>query len=264
MGDDFFTQRDLLRAEIGQHEAEIARLQAEIAEMERELAEFQTRYDRIVGVAQTRLDAIRAAIDDVLEQNRRRYQATYDPQPSWTPPNGYVSVEEQYRRVWQTPARNSAPRRSAAAREPSLKQRYRELARRFHPDLATDPAERQRRTEIMHHINEAYAAHDLETLDAISDAIGEHGDELPPDAPLESLTLRHLQRLLDSLRDEVTTLKHERDMLFYGEMMRLKLDEKLARMRGRDLLRELAQQLNEEFFQLQERLDALRRNGGIM
>lgn len=44
------------------------------------------------------------------------------------------------------------------------KRLYRELARRFHPDLSTGTAERAYSTAIMATINNAYASHDMQTL----------------------------------------------------------------------------------------------------
>ena len=41
--------------------------------------------------------------------------------------------------------------------EKQLKRIYRQLARRYHPDLATDPAERAARNDVMARINDAYA-----------------------------------------------------------------------------------------------------------
>ena len=50
----------------------------------------------------------------------------------------------------------------------SLKQLYRQLARRFHPDLALDEIDRAYRTDLMMAINAAYAVGDLAKLEQLA------------------------------------------------------------------------------------------------
>jgi curved DNA-binding protein CbpA len=135
-----------------------------------------------------------------------------------------------------------------------IKRLYRDLVRRFHPDLGSNDAERSRRTEIMSHINEAYEAEDLETLELVAAQ-----KDVKDDAPLAALTVRQLRKTRDSLLDEIEGLKRERETLNNHKMMRLKSDEKMARMRGRDLLRDMAQEIDAEYFRLMQKLDDLRR-----
>ncbi len=61
--------------------------------------------------------------------------------------------------------------------------------------------------------------------------------------------------------DEIEELKRERDSLNNSRMMRLKTDERVAKMQGRDLLRDLAQEIDAEYFRLMHKLDDLRRGG---
>jgi hypothetical protein len=258
MSSHFQEQIATLRAEIQRREAEVVKLQGDVRKMEREIEEFQSRYDRVVGVAQTRLDAVKAAIDDLSDQRRLSRIGNYNPQESWTPPPDYISVEEQYRRAW-TPSPSvpaPEPRPSPRDQRERLKQLYYDLVRRFHPDHARNEEERARRTEIMSHINEAYETEDFDTLEVIAAQ-----KELKDDSPLAALTVRQLRKTRDNLLDEIEELKRERDTLYNSKMMRLKLDEKVAKMRGRDLLREMAQRIDDEYFRLMRELDDLRRDG---
>ncbi|MCO5194229.1 MAG: J domain-containing protein [Anaerolineae bacterium] len=79
---------------------------------------------------------------------------------------------------WQDAAWSEPEINSAEAIDPTLlnelagtendrnaeKRLYRELARRFHPDLSVGTAERAYSTSIMATINNAYANHDMQTL----------------------------------------------------------------------------------------------------
>jgi len=72
------------------------------------------------------------------------------------------SAEEEILRRLQR-ARKALPEDDAR----ELRQRYRDLARRFHPDLAEDDSERTMRQEIMLRINHAWHCQDLKALRAI-------------------------------------------------------------------------------------------------
>jgi hypothetical protein len=52
---------------------------------------------------------------------------------------------------------------------PELKALYRDAAKRIHPDLATDDAEKERRTTLMAALNAAYAAGDADAIQRILD-----------------------------------------------------------------------------------------------
>jgi TPR repeat protein len=53
---------------------------------------------------------------------------------------------------------------SNSASSSALKRLYRAVAKRIHPDLASDPADRQKRGKLMAEANAAYQRHDLDTL----------------------------------------------------------------------------------------------------
>lgn len=72
-------------------------------------------------------------------------------------------AEEEILRRLQRQNRKRVPEETAA----ELRRRYRELARRFHPDLAGSEGERMMRQEIMLRINHAWHCQDLDALRAI-------------------------------------------------------------------------------------------------
>jgi hypothetical protein len=65
------------------------------------------------------------------------------------------------------------------AQKPELKALYRDAAKRIHPDLATDPAEKERRHTLMAALNAAYAAGDQDAIQRILD-----GETARPEAIL--------------------------------------------------------------------------------
>ncbi len=108
----------------------------------------------------------------------------------------------------------------------------------------------------MSQINAAYTAGDLDALQALAD------DSSDPNAPLSALTLRSLRKQLDELDAQIGRLTSERDELLYGATMKLKLDDKLARLKGRDLLAEMRAQMQHEYDVLLAQLDEMRNGLG--
>ncbi len=147
------------------------------------------------------------------------------------------------------------PRQALAEEErASLKQLYRQLARRFHPDMAIDEADREYRTQLMMAINAAYAAGDLEKLEQML---------LEPDAPhtiviqseqeqldLLSRELTRVQNRLQEIDDELEQLDKHKSTL----MMQRQAEIALA---GRDWFAEVEAQLREDISMRQIERDVL-------
>ncbi|WP_341773970.1 J domain-containing protein [Burkholderia seminalis] len=88
----------------------------------------------------------------------------------------------------------------------SIREVYRKLASALHPDRETDPIERERKTQLMQRVNEAYQKHNLLQLLELQ------------------LELEHIdQRALDNMSDE--RLKHYNTIL--KEQVR-ELDQEIA------------------------------------
>jgi len=102
----------------------------------------------------------------------------------------------------------------------------------------------------MSQINAAYTARDLSALEVLT----EHAAE----QPLLALTLRDLRETLIAVIQQGDLLKREHDEMLYGAMMKLKIEDKLARIKGRDLLREMRAELEREYDLLLRELDDLR------
>lgn len=190
------------------------------------------------------------------------------PDSDWQPPQDYVPVQEQFRRAWNRPLNGvpepdaPAERANAAPAVPddpqALKQLFRKLARRFHPDLTTDPAEHERRNRIMAEINSAYSRRDYGALLALD----RQPDEASADRPLTAIQLQQLRQIRDQLDERLFALRQERHALLNSDMMDLKLQASLLAQSGRDLLQEMAASLDRDYTILLDHLDALRRSSG--
>lgn len=259
MTDDIRAEIARLEAEVAQQQAMLAGLEADVTELEHELLDFQQRYDRLVAPLVTRLKAVREAVEE-LEHRHYVEQRMGEPPstaPSPPPPTNYLPVEEQYRRAWERkePADETPPATQPRRAEGSLKDLYRLLARRYHPDFASDEADRERRNHLMAMINEAYTANDFEALKLLA----EQPEAASTEASLAALRLRHLRQTYDQLARRIEQAKQARVGLIHHDLMRLKVEEKLAKRQGRDLLGEMVEQMEQEYWGFMAQLEKLRR-----
>jgi hypothetical protein len=120
---------------------------------------------------------------------------------------------------------------------------YRRLARRYHPDLARNDADRAQSNDQMKEINLAYAAGGLPALMRLAGMNVPYGIDLgqptlhPQLKPDPSMTeMEKTQWKLRELRQQIYRL---------GSLpiVKLSLDVKLARHQGRDLLGEMQAEL---------------------
>jgi len=232
-------------------EAEVALFnrEAELVDLRAELEAFSQEYEARIRCREAELEAVKAQIEAgnaMIQAHRARHVH----RPSWQAGSGYVPVEEQYRQARQarpkpdfassttSPAEWVPPEEGGeAVDEGEIKRLYRELCRRFHPDLTQDEQERQYRTARMAAINVAYAERDLAALQAIA---------AEPDRPASDLGGWQLDALRDRLRQierRMAAVEWEFQSLVQSELMQLQVEVKLARQRGHDLLAEMAAEI---------------------
>lgn len=264
-------QIETLKFKIAQQESELADLESEILDIELEMKDFTERYDQLIKPKQEKLAMVEDMIAEIQKEQRIN-PALYDTvQPgskwtTWTPPDDYVSVEEQFKRTWIDPRKSDSGFDAAFQALPTsegsvdqqkqdLKKLYRQLAKRFHPDLTTDPIERERRNRLMAEINNAYSERDFEALNLIA----AQPEDAKFDEPIAVLQLRQLQQIHEQMAKRIGELRFRRSELFNGAMMSLKIQASLAANRGRDLLQDMANDLERQYRASLDRLDELRR-----
>ena len=232
----------------------LAELRPKLIDAETQLAErlaaigafeFQVRA-RLESLSR-RIDELQAEIDDLRAEIRRYQEDAFEwdealPQAGrndkgWRySDDGGAAAAGAYRyRVAVEAPRPVLP----AEQQATLKRLYRQLARRFHPDLALDEADRAYRTDLMMAINAAYAAGDLGALQRLADE-----PDTSPRAPLTDEELvESLQREVDRCRRRLAEIATELATLERHDSARLLKRAERAAAEGRDLLGELAADL---------------------
>ena len=149
----------------------------------------------------------------------------------------------------------TAPQKLSVDQTAELKKLYRQLARRFHPDMATDKADRTYRTQLMMAINAAYAAGDLEKLQelALEPDLAGLADQAQTDRQRAEALLRELtrhQHRLDEIQQELANLENHRS----AHLLRQAI---IAEAEGRDFLGEIAAELRDKITEKRMELELL-------
>lgn len=257
-----------LRRQIAEAEQRLADTQLKTMDTRVELATVIADYERIVWPYQNELEEIKQKIAD------RRGHA---PGLSGAPDN-YVPANEQYRRAFRPSASDRLPeiegfqpRTGLARDDASLKKLYRDLALKYHPDLAPDEETRERWTGFMQQINGAYAIGNAAKLEALQAALAR---EAPPSITRPASTenaptsmalalipdedeLSAAQSRLDALAVALQTAEAEFFDLKMRWEMKLSKEITAASDKGRDLLNEIADDLQAQLQKARSELSSL-------
>jgi predicted nucleic acid-binding Zn-ribbon protein len=233
-----------LRAELAQVRDQVIEAEAELTDRLAEVNVFEFEFEARAGHLYDTLDALEQEIQRYTE----RIQTLRNKQIFG---QAHVPVDSQYQRAWKPPpdaAPTPPPKPLDPAGEVEIKRLYRQLARRFHPDLAIDETDRARRTEKMTAINDAYAARSLVELVVLAEGLESTGqsDQIVLPGKTEAQMINILQTELDRCQRRLREIERELRSIRYRPSVELSLEVKLARQQGRDLLGEIADEVEKK------------------
>ncbi len=238
-------ERELVakRAHLASLETQLAQRELDLTTLQMELHAFEWQYVRTVGVKFAEIDDLEARIAEALDAQN--------------PPDDSV-----HQRAAEARRKAEESARVVGAIEqtiqpvdfkPSedLKRLYREIAKRIHPDLATHDADRARRNQVMADVNRAYANGDEARLRAILDEW-----ETSPDAVSGDGVGAELVRTIRKIHQvEARLARLEADIaaLTGSELYLLKTRADSERVRGCDVLADMAAQLDTQIQHLRRK-----------
>lgn len=213
---------DRKKAELTAIEMELIQRELELTTLHAELHAFELDYLQIIGSRYTELERIENQIEEYLAY----IESSRDFKPS-----------------------------------DSLKNLYRQVAKRIHPDLATDEGEKNRRQELMAEANQAYEEGNEEKLRAIlqnweSSPESVKGDDIGAE-------LIRIIRKIAQCRARLKVIEEEKEVLTQTELFQLRDQVLSAKELGQNLLAEMAQHLDQKITEAQQRLQELKDRLGV-
>ncbi len=236
-----------LEMQLAERQERIAQLEFEFSDTRADLARFENELERRLGHLQTR---VRDLEDEI---NRASHQAAR--QAQWgdrlREEDGPVDVEEQYRKSWTSSGKPPKPAPKKPPSEESLEEQkniFRQLAKRFHPDLVTNPDEKRWREKVMAEINQAYADRDLNALQKIIDRPER---VVTPQEKTRDQIMAELELEIRRLDGVIITLDRSLQQLINSHTVQLMLEVSIASRAGGDLIGEMAADLRAEIARLE-------------
>jgi len=242
-----------LRMRLNKKREYIAILELELFNTRVTIHEFMQLYNERVGQLEAYLRNLRRKLYEILEAQRPNLESDedqFDPE----------AEEEKF--TYQDRDENSGWRKIGQAKkskyspkmEEQIKKLFRELARRFHPDLTSDPEEKKWREEIMTRVNQAYTNRDLKALRALAER-----PDRPVDSPNQTKEeeIANLKAELKRLDGVISDLKARIKHLEQSPAWQLKMEARLKRRSGADLLTEVEAKIQEQIADLEEHLIVL-------
>ncbi len=233
--------------------------EAELADRLAAINAFEFKLRKQVGHLTVKLDKLETEIKKLQEQLRwmgdEWLDADVDAFDEWS--MGKRAAADGEYRYRDADVSQQAPQQQLSEDETAvLKKLYRDLARRFHPDMAVDEADREYRTQLMMAINAAYAAGDINRLRELekepdaADRI-EYAQTDKQLAEALNKELGRLQRRLQEIEREMTRLESHQS----AKMMR---QREQAEGNGRNYFANLADQIQEKIAQRMVERDILK------
>ncbi|GAB4580478.1 MAG: hypothetical protein Fur0022_32190 [Anaerolineales bacterium] len=240
-----------LRGILRQTQRELQTAEAELTARMTEIREFDAKIEARLGPLETELDILDTQIRSYKEQIYLLQQAEMF--PNWVDYSKRVNPK-------QTSPHSPTPQPNLPSSQPEneLRQLYRDLARKYHPDTAFDDLDRQYRHEMMLRINEAYANGDVSELRR---HVGGKvhiplGPEKPSPPPFRS-SLERVEAELVACQTKLRETRAQIEKLRFHPSVQLSLMVKLGWREGKDLIGEMAKDLEEKVRAKKQARDAV-------
>lgn len=222
---------------------DIADLELELATVQAEVGEFMCDYYQRVGCRMAELDALRAQLA------RAAAQRAPDSPQAWSEAAQKQRQAEQSAHESQRFAEAATDAAPVFRPSDAIKRLFRQIAQRIHPDRAGDEADRAWRTQLMSEANRAYRHGDDRALNEIAalwaEGCGRKTVATASDAATAAASpAPTLLRQVERLRARLIEIEGELHRLFGSHLYELFIAARQAGRQGRDLLGEMADQLD--------------------
>ena len=237
-------------AELAGLEDQLAKARLAYLERQDDLHRIAVRQSQCLGPLYLRLDELKATAAGLV--------ATIN--PSGESDRSARQAEEQAQETRETLGQESqleAPPSHDPETAQAVRDAFLRLVKKIHPDLSTDPDERQRRTDLMAEANVARERGDLralEDLEARATALGATDSQ-----GSMSERLFQLSAQIDAARSELRNVNEQIDVLERSELGMLLQRVLSAELDGRDLFASIKSRLETEIEAWEREVERLQR-----
>ena len=231
------------RGELTALEANLAERELQLTSLRAELSSFERKYLAEVGSRYAILDELKAELAERL--------AAENP--------GDLKLQESARQARARADETRATAEDETAREhkifsptPELKRLYRDVAKRIHPDLTSDDADRAKRQELMALANRAYEMGDEAELSRVFAAY-----ECSPESVAGEGTPAELVRTIRRIsqaRYRLSEIDAETKKLVQSDAYQLRARFDESARQGHDLFVELGRRIEYEIARVKHKL----------
>jgi regulator of replication initiation timing len=236
----------LKRSELEDLQKDLVEKELQLTGLRAELAAFERLYLKTVGVLYAELDEIEARIAELVAS-----RTASDADAQATARQARQKAAESHSAVGE--AALQVGKRSGPT--PELKNLYREVARRIHPDLGTDETDRSRRQQFMTQANRAYEDGDEARLRSILEEYDSSPDTVAGDGIGADLV--RVIRKISQVKRRLTEIDEELNRFVQSELMDLKNRVEEGTKHGREVLAEMANAVCRRIDEARERLSSL-------
>ena len=228
-------------------EAELADRELELATLKGELGAFENEYAQRVVAKYAILDDLNAQIAELLAE-----RSPSDAESQETADQAREQADESAEASGHAdPDRPVEPFRPTEA----LKNLYKKLMKKFHPDKADTPEQRARFTEIFKEIELAYHNGDEDRMRELERELANSPDEVTGESVAEQL-VRAIRKIAQ-MRGRVDAIAVLISELTESDLYELCESVREAEQSGRDLFAEMATAVDAEIEVAQARLNEL-------
>lgn len=224
----------------------LADREEEMTDLRSELERFEAQYKMEVGRLYADLDEIEAQIAE------EEYKLVPDDEE-------IKKRAEELRRRAEESAANSEAADGCSVKwnpTPEAKKAYHNLARIIHPDLALDPAEKEKRHGLMAKLNEAYSAGDQKQLNKLVEDFKNSPETVRGDSIGDDLV--RAIRQMAQIRARLKELAREKSTAELSELFVLREKVNAEMNEGRDMLKQMAERTKSYIKKSGRRLENLR------
>ncbi|MEK9628657.1 MAG: hypothetical protein VW455_06510 [Nitrospinota bacterium] len=230
------------RRELAQLRRDLADMELQLSTEKSELNLFEIRYQQVVGAKYAEMDIVKA---QVLSLAAKLY-------PKAEVFSEQAETAREQAKEYSEKKEESTESKKEFNPPEDLKKLFRRVAKKIHPDLSSSVEERNKRTDLMAKLNQAYDKLDEEAIRSVLmewEAEGFSEDHLELGEQLE----RAVQQLAQ-VRGRLNEISDELEELQLSEMFQLKNNIESAEKEGRDLLQEIADDIEEKINKTEARI----------